>query len=146
MQGKNEKSFNINWYPGHMAKTKKEIADDLKLVDIVIEILDSRIPISSQNPDVLELIKNKPRIIVLNKSDLADEEQSKLWVNYFRKHGISAILTNCETGSGIKEVITEIENLNIEKMENDINKGRTGRKVKAIVLRYTKCRKIFFYK
>ena len=72
MQGKNEKSFNINWYPGHMMKTKREISEDLKLIDVVVEILDSRIPISSQNPDVAELTKNKKKIIVLNKADLAE--------------------------------------------------------------------------
>ncbi len=133
----NDKGVNksvINWYPGHMAKTKKEIIEDIKLVDIVIEILDSRIPLSSQNPDILEIIKNKPRIIILNKADLADKEQNKLWVEYFKKKGIKAILTNCETGEGINETINEIEKTTLEKREKDIEKGRNGRKIKAIVL------------
>ena len=75
-------STNINWYPGHMAKTKRQIAEDLKLIDIVIEILDSRIPISSRNPDILNLTENKDKIIILNKSDLSDSKQNELWVKY----------------------------------------------------------------
>jgi len=75
--------MNINWYPGHMSKTKKEIIDNLKLIDVVIEILDSRIPVSSRNPDIAEITKNKKKLIVLNKVDLADEKQNNLWVKYF---------------------------------------------------------------
>ena len=75
-------STSINWYPGHMAKTKRQIAEDLKLIDIVIEILDERIPIASQNPDINKLIQNKKRIIVLNKSDLADKNQNEKWISY----------------------------------------------------------------
>ena len=76
--------MNINWYPGHMAKTKRQIAEDLKLIDVVIEILDARIPISSQNPDMRELTKNKKKIVVLNKSDLADEKETLKWINKFK--------------------------------------------------------------
>ncbi len=133
-ENNSDHKIDINWYPGHMAKTKKEIIEDLKLVDIVIEILDSRIPISSQNPDIVELTKNKSKIIVLNKCDLADKEQNKLWVKYFKEQGQIAVLANCSTGQGINEVISEIEKLNIEKKDNDTQKGRIGRKIKAIVL------------
>ena len=80
-----EKSFSktsINWYPGHMAKTKKQIIKDLKLIDIVIELLDARIPISSQNPNIAEITKNKKKIIVLNKCDVSDDRQNKLWIEY----------------------------------------------------------------
>ena len=76
--------MSINWYPGHMAKTKKQIIQDLKIVDIVIELLDARIPVSSQNPNIAEITKNKKKIIVLNKCDLSDEKQNKLWVEYFK--------------------------------------------------------------
>ena len=79
--------INLNWYPGHMAKAKKQIIEELKLVDIVIEILDSRIPISSQNPDIGEIIKNKDKIIVLNKYDLSDKEENKKWIEYFKQKG-----------------------------------------------------------
>ena len=80
-------SVGINWYPGHMAKTKRQIAEDLKLIDIVIEILDARIPIASQNPDINKLIQNKKRIIELNKSDLADKNQNEKWIRYFKNKG-----------------------------------------------------------
>ena len=77
----NENKMNINWYPGHMAKTRRQITEDLKLVDIVIELLDARIPISSQNPDIAQITKNKKKLVVLNKADLADERQNKKWVD-----------------------------------------------------------------
>ena len=86
--------MNINWYPGHMAKTKRQIAEDLKLIDVVVEILDARIPISSQNPDIANIIKNKKRIIVLNKCDLADKKETEKWINRFKKEGFLAINTD----------------------------------------------------
>ena len=125
---------NINWYPGHMAKTKKQIKESLKLIDVVVELLDSRIPISSQNPDFAEITKGKKKIVILNKSDLSDETQNKLWVEFFKKKGISAILTDANTGRGIQEVIKAIEKI----MEDDLNKmaqqGRVGRKIRAMIL------------
>ena len=126
--------MNINWYPGHMAKTKKEIIEDLKLVDIVIEILDSRIPISSQNPDIKEITKNKPKIFILNKSDLSDKKENDLWIKYFKENRQYAILTNCSTGQGINEVISCIEKISNPQKENSTEKGRVGRKTKVMVL------------
>ena len=99
---------NINWYPGHMAKTKKQIIEDLKLIDVVVEILDARIPKSSRNPDIAEWTKNKNKVIVLNKSDLSDEKLNNEWINYYKKQGISAVLADSNTGKGINEVIKEI--------------------------------------
>ena len=94
-ESENELSrVSISWYPGHMAKTMKQVENDLKLVDIVIEILDARIPISSQNPEYQKLIKNKKRIIILNKSDLADENENQKWVEYFSNNKIATILCN----------------------------------------------------
>ena len=81
----NENKTNINWYPGHMAKTKRQILEDLKLIDVVIELLDSRIPISSRNPDIKEFTKNKKKIILLNKCDLADNKKKEKWVKAFEK-------------------------------------------------------------
>lgn len=124
----------INWYPGHMTKTKKEILNDLKLIDVVIEILDSRIPISSQNPDIAEITKNKKKIIALNKTDLADEKQNTLWVKYFEKQGIRAILTDSNQGKGMQEVIKEIEKAMKEEMEKLNIKGRTGKKIRVMIL------------
>lgn len=129
----------INWYPGHMAKTKKQISEDLKLIDIIIEILDSRIPISSRNPDINELTKNKDRIIILNKSDLADSKQNELWVQYFKTKGQTAILADCNSGKGINEILRAVEKLKQKEMEEYAEKGRTGKKIRAMVLRNSKC-------
>lgn len=140
-----ENKTNINWYPGHMSKAKRQIIQDLKLVDIVIEILDSRIPISSQNPDIRELTKNKEKIIVLNKSDLADDIQNDLWVRKFQSKGQKAILVDCNKGLGINKVLNTIENIFSLKKENFSEKGRVGKKARIMVVRNTKCWKIFFY-
>lgn len=139
---KQENSYhkiNLNWYPGHMAKTKKQISEDLKLIDIIIEILDSRIPISSRNPDINELTKNKDRIIILNKSDLADSKQNELWVQHFKTKGQTAILADCNNGKGINEILRAVEKLKQKELEEYAEKGRSGRKIRAMVLRNSKC-------
>ena len=137
MEKEQENSYhkiNLNWYPGHMAKTKKQIAEDLKLVDVVIEILDSRIPISSQNPDIAKVIQGKKKIIILNKCDISDEKQNKLWVKYFENKGIPAVLTDSNSGKGIEEVIRKIENVMKEDLEKKAAKGRIGSKIKAMII------------
>ena len=146
-------SVGINWYPGHMAKTKRQIIEDLKLVDIVVEVLDARIPISSQNPDIQEYIKNKNKIEVLNKADLADETQTANWVKYFEKNNIPAVITDSNSGKGIREVIKKIHTVSAETKEKSAQKGRAGRSIRVLVLgipsndiRNTKCRKIIIYK
>ena len=96
---------NINWYPGHMKKTRELIQENLKMVDAVIEVIDARIPVSSRNPIIDELVKSKPRIIVLNKSDLADEAANKAWLAHFRAQGVTAVMTNCNRGDGIKQLL-----------------------------------------
>ena len=131
---KSPASTSINWYPGHMAKTKKQILESLKLIDVVVELLDSRIPISSQNPDIAEMTKGKKKIIVLNKCDLSDEKQNKLWVEYFKQQGVIAILTDANTGRGINEVTKEIENMMKENLKKQAEKGRVGRKIRTMVL------------
>ena len=115
---------NINWYPGHMAKTRKQIMQDLKLVDIVIELLDSRIPISSQNPDIAEITAGKKKILILNKCDLADERQNKLWVEYFNQKGIVAVLTDSNSGKGIDESIRQIEKIMEDSIKIQNEKDR----------------------
>lgn len=126
--------MNINWYPGHMAKTKKQIIEDLKLIDVVIELLDARIPIASQNPDLKEIVGNKKKIIVLNKCDLADERENKKWVTYFEKDGLKAILTDANSGYGIQEVIRGIENIMKEDLQKEALKGRVGRPIRVMIL------------
>lgn len=129
-----ENTMNINWYPGHMAKTRREIIEDLKIIDVVIELLDARIPISSQNPDIAAIIKGKKRIVVLNKCDLADEKQNKRWISYFEESGIPAVLVDSNTGKGIDSVIKKIEKIMEEEKEKQAEKGRVGRKIRAMIL------------
>ena len=133
----NEKSCastSINWYPGHMAKTKREITEDLKLIDVVVELLDSRIPMSSQNPDIAELTKGKKKIIVLNKTDLADMAQNEAWKKYFNQNGQVCILTDSNLGKGINDVTKAIEEIMKDDLAKFAEKGRTGRKIKAMIL------------
>ncbi len=121
----NRDKTNINWYPGHMAKTMKQVELDLKLVDIVIEILDARIPVSSQNPEIQKLIKNKKRIIVLNKCDLANEKENENWVSYFSKIHIPVILCNSNNGDGVNKIIRQINTMMQEERKIAEQKGRT---------------------
>lgn len=125
---------NINWFPGHMAKTRRQITEDLKLVDVVVEILDARIPISSQNPDIRQITKNKKKIIVLNKEDLADEKENQKWVEYFLKRGEKAVLVNSNDGRGINNVIKQIQIIMQDELESNANKGRIGRKIRVMVV------------
>ena len=124
----------INWYPGHMAKTRRQIMEDLKLVDIVIELLDARIPMASRNPDIGEITKNKKRLIVLNKSDLADEKENIKWVSYFENQGIPAVLVDSNTGKGINNFVKRIEKVMEKEQEKEIAKGRVGKKIKAMII------------
>lgn len=117
-----------------MAKTKRQIVEDLKLIDVVVEILDARIPVSSQNPDIQEYIKNKPSIILLNKSDLSNEEENKKWVIKIQKEGKSAVLVNCNSGDGIKNAIAEIKRVYNNIKEQYQNKGRIGKAIRVMVL------------
>ena len=127
-------STSINWYPGHMAKTRKQIEQDIKIVDIVIELLDSRIPISSRNPDIVNITAKKKRIIVLNKCDLSDESKNQKWISYFKNKGIPAVLTDSNSGKGIDNCIKEIEKIMEEQLNIQAQKGRIGRKIRAMVL------------
>ena len=132
-----QKSFSkvsISWYPGHMAKTKKQIQEDLKLIDVVIEILDARIPVSSQNPDIAQWTKNKKKIVILNKADLAEEKQNEKWVEHYKKQGIIAILTDSNSGKGVPETIRQIEKIMQDDKETFSNKGRVGRSIRVMIV------------
>ena len=134
---KNENSYhkiNINWFPGHMAKTKRQISEDLKLVDVIVEILDARIPISSQNPEIKTMTQNKKKIIVLNKCDLSDEKENSKWLEYFIKQGNRAVLVNSSTGQGINQVIKQIQLIMEEETKKFLEKGRKGRKTRVMVV------------
>ena len=117
-----------------MAKTKRQIIEELRLIDIVVELVDARIPIASRNPDIAEITKNKKRVIILNKSDLADENESKKWVDYFEKQGISAVITDSNTGKGVQNVIKKVENLMSEELTKMSGKGRIGKSIRIMVL------------
>ena len=129
----NESKTNINWYPGHMAKTKKQIIEDLKLIDIVIEILDARIPISSRNPDIKEITANKKKIIVLNKCDLADEQETKKWISYFNNQQTNAIAVDSNLGKGVKETLRIVQDLMQEDIEKAKLKGINNKKIRIMI-------------
>ena len=118
-----ERKMNIQWYPGHMTKTRRQIEADLKQVDAVCEILDARIPISSRNPDIDAICANKPRLVVLNRSDLADWEATKRWMQYFRCKGITPIATDCKSRKGIGDFQPAVRNVLNEKLERNAARG-----------------------
>ena len=132
-----EKSFpsvHISWYPGHMAKTKKEIINSMQLIDIVIEILDSRIPISSRNPDIQAITKNKKKIILLNKIDLANENQTLKWKEYFSKEADCCLLTDSNSGKGVNQVLKKIEELMEEDKKKAALRGRLNKTTRVMIL------------
>ena len=124
----------IQWYPGHMAKARREIAEAVKLVDVVIEIVDARIPVASRNPILNEIIADKPRVIVLNKSDLANPEENKKWVSHYTSKNQVAILTNSNQGVGMKNVVDAACNLMKEKLERREKQGIVGASIKAMIV------------
>ena len=126
--------INLNWYPGHMAKTKREISEDLKLIDVVIELIDSRIPISSRNPDIQKITQNKKKLILLNKADLSDEKQNNIWVKKLNKDGAKAVIVDCNSGKGIDKAIKIVQELMQKELEEYASKGRVGRKIRVMVL------------
>jgi len=126
--------MNIQWFPGHMAKTRRMLAENLKLIDVVIELLDARIPKSSQNPEIDRLTKNKPRVIALNKSDLADPEKKKLWIDRFRKDGIDAICINALTGEGIPVLTAQLKKIMESKLKMAAEKGRISRPIRTMIV------------
>ena len=127
---------NINWYPGHMARARREIGEAVKLVDVVIEIIDARIPVASRNPILNEIIGNKPRIIVLNKSDLADSNINKEWLNKLNTETQRAILVDSNNGIGTKDVVKAAYEIMKDKLDKQAEKGRIGGSIKAMVVRF----------
>lgn len=122
------------WYPGHMAKAKRMMQENIKLIDLVIELLDARAPLSSRNPDIDELGKNKARIILLNKSDLADTKKTKLWAEYFTVRGFHVLEINSKLGTGIKSIHAVVQEACKEKIERDRKRGILNRPVRAMVV------------
>ena len=120
-----QENMNIQWYPGHMTKTRRQMEQDLKQVDAVCEIMDARIPISSRNPDIDSICGNKPRMVILNRLDLADPDATARWAAYFKKQGIAAVATDCKSRKGINQFTPTVRQLLHEKIERDAARGMT---------------------
>lgn len=126
--------MHFQWYPGHMTKAKRMMQENIKLIDLVIELVDARVPMSSRNPDIDELGKNKARLILLNKSDLAEDKQNDAWVEYFKAKGFSVVKVNSKKGGGIKSIQGVIQEACKEKIERDRKRGILNRPVRAMVV------------
>lgn len=125
---------NIQWFPGHMTKTKRQIQASLKLVDAVAEIIDARIPISSRNPDLAKLIQNKPRIILLNKCDMANQTATKMWIDYFEKQGITAIAVDCKSGRGLNKFAPAVNKVMSERINRLKAKGMVNPMMRIMIV------------
>lgn len=125
--------MNVQWYPGHMTKAKRQMQEDIKLIDLIIELVDARVPLSSRNPDIDELGKNKARMILLNKADLADERQNRAWMEYFKEKGIYAVSIDSRNKGSMKAVSAAITEACKEKTERDRRRGIKNRPVRAMV-------------
>ena len=126
--------MNYQWYPGHMTKARRMMEENIKLIDLIIELVDARIPLASRNPDIDTLGRNKSRIILLNKSDLADSKANKLWMEYFKKQGAFVIEVNSRSGSGLKAIHNVVQEACKEKIERDRKRGIINRPVRAMVV------------
>ncbi|MBR6475985.1 MAG: ribosome biogenesis GTPase YlqF [Lachnospiraceae bacterium] len=134
----------INWYPGHMAKAKKMMQESIKLIEVVVEILDARIPLSSKNPDIDELAKGKYRVLLLNKSDMADEKKTTVWKKYYEDKGFFVSIVNSKTGAGVKATTEVIQKACQEKIERDRKKGILARPLRAMIAGIPNCGKSTF--
>ncbi len=126
--------MNIQWYPGHMTKTRRQIEADLKNVDMVAEIIDARIPISSRNPDIDAIVGEKPRLIVLNRADQADSEGNRRWMAWFKTKGYAILCTDAKTGKGVKDFSLTVKEALAEQIARWQEKGMVGRKVRVMVV------------
>ena len=125
--------MNVQWYPGHMTKAKRQMQEDLKLIDLIIELVDARVPLSSRNPDIDRLGQNKSRLILLNKADLADERQNEAWKEYFQGKGFHVVKVDSRNGAGMKNIQNVIQEACKEKIERDRKRGIKNRPVRAMV-------------
>ena len=126
--------MHFQWYPGHMTKARRMMQENIKLIDLIIELVDARVPLSSRNPDIDELGKNKARLILLNKADLAEDRRNDEWMEYFKKQGYSVVKVNSKKGGGIKSIQSVIQEACKEKMERDRKRGILNRPVRAMVV------------
>jgi ribosome biogenesis GTPase A len=130
----NSSKFVVQWYPGHMTRTRRQMEQDIKLVDLVAELLDARIPISSRNPDIDAIVGDKPRLIILNRADQADPEQTKRWAAYFKQLGYAVLETDAKTGRGVNRFAAVVRESLTEQIARWREKGQVGRPVRAMVV------------
>lgn len=126
--------MNVQWYPGHMAKARRTLEENLKLVNIVIELCDARIPYSSRNPAIDRIIGRKPRVLVFNKADLADPAQSEYWTDYYKKQGFTVVFTDARSGDGVKKVIAAVRKAMEEKVSRSLERGRIATSLYAMIV------------
>lgn len=127
-------TLNIQWYPGHMTKTRRMMEDQLKLVDAVCEILDARIPVSSRNPDIDAICGTKPRMVILNRIDMADPAMTKAWAQHFKAQGLAVVQTDCKSRQGIADFAPALRKLLAEKLARYAAKGQAGRPLKLMIV------------
>lgn len=124
----------IQWFPGHMAKARRQIEEKLRLLDVVIELLDARIPLASRNPMIDSILSNKPRLVLLNKCDLADPTVTEEWVAYFAEHNLEALPVDASSGTQVKEIIKKCRTMMKEKLDKQLSKGMKPRPVRALIV------------
>ena len=124
----------VQWFPGHMAKTRRKIKESLPLVDAVTEIVDARVPVSSHNPEISDIISGKPRIVILNKCDVADENATRKWINYFKSQGVAAIAADCKSGKGLNLYRPLIKEVLADKIKSYEEKNMQGRALRVMVV------------
>lgn len=126
--------MDIQWYPGHMAKARRQVQQNLQMVDVVLELLDARIPVSSRNPDINVILKDKPRLVVLNKSDLADPDATAAWLNHFSRSGLAAVSVDAHHGAGVKKMVALTEQLARPAVQKYMARGRLARTARCMVV------------
>jgi ribosome biogenesis GTPase A len=124
----------IQWFPGHMAKARRQVTEKLKLIDIIFELVDARLPLSSRNPMIDEIILHKPRLVLLNKADMADKQVTKEWIHYFQEKNITALAINSHTGTGMKEIVTAAQGILAEKFERYKARGAKPGAIRAMIV------------
>lgn len=130
----NDNKASINWFPGHMTKAKRKITEQIKLVDLVAEVVDARIPFSSRNPDIPELIGDKPHIVLLNKCDMADNRLTVEWVEHYKRQNTTAIVVDCKSGKGVNDFKTAVMSVLADKLEKYEEKGMSGKPLRVMIL------------
>lgn len=129
-----QNSTNINWFPGHMARARRVLAENLPLVDVVVELCDARIPYSSRNPEIIRILGNKPSVLVCNKADLADPVQTEFWKDYYSQRNTNVLFTDCRKGEGVKQVVNGIMRTMQEKIRREEAKGRKNPQIRAMIV------------